>query len=119
MATKDIVEAYMAAWNETDEAKRRDLLDQCWNDSGAYTDPMADISGRDALFALISQFQTQMPGAAIGMTSGIDQHHDRVRFGWKLTGAAQAIEGIDVGQIAADGRLASIIGFWGINPPPA
>jgi hypothetical protein len=117
MATKDIIEAYMAAWNETDEGKRGALIDQCWNESGTYIDPVADVGGREGLAALIAQFQSQMPGGAIVATSGIDQHHDRVRFGWKLTGAPQPIEGIDVGQIAADGRLASIIGFWGVNPP--
>ncbi len=119
MDTKSTVEAYISAWNEEDEAKRRELLDQCWDESATYTDPTSDISGRDALFGLISQFQTQMPGAAIAVTSGIDQHHDRIRFCWKLTGAAQAIEGIDVGQVSPDGRLKSIVGFWGMNPPAA
>lgn len=119
MATNEIVEAYMAAWNETDEAKRRGHIDACWNEAGTYTDPVADVAGREALDGIIAQFQSQMPGASITLTSGIDQHHDRIRFGWKLVGGPRAIEGIDVGVIAPDGLLASITGFWGINPPPA
>jgi hypothetical protein len=119
MDTKQVVTDYIAAWNESDESKRRQLLESCWSDAGAYVDPVSDVSGRDGLFATISGFQAQMPGASIVITSGIDQHHDRIRFGWKLEGAAQAIEGIDVGQLAPDGRLASILGFWGVNPPPA
>jgi hypothetical protein len=118
MAANEIVETYMAAWNETDEAKRRGLIDTCWNEAGTYTDPLADVTGREALAATIAGFHAQMPGATIDLTTGIDQHHDRIRFGWKLVGGPQEIEGIDVGVIAADGRLASITGFWGVNPPP-
>jgi SnoaL-like domain len=119
MATKDTIEAYMAAWNETDEAKIRQLLDKCWADSGTYTDPISDVAGRDGLFAAITGFHAQMPGATIAMTSGLDEHHGRVRFGWKVEGSPQEIAGIDVGVLTADGKLQSITGFWGANPPAA
>lgn len=119
MATKETVEAYLAAWNETDESRRRALIDQCWAESGTYTDPMSDVSGRDGLNSLIAQFQQQMPGATIAFTSGVDEHHGRIRFGWKLEGGPQAMEGIDVGLLSSDGRLQSIVGFWGANPPAA
>jgi hypothetical protein len=116
MATKDTVDAYMAAWNERDEAKRRQLIDNCWAEAGTYTDPMSDVAGREQLAALIGQFHQQMPGAGIALTSAIDEHHGRIRFGWKVTDAPTPMEGIDVGRLAGDGRLESIIGFWGANP---
>ena len=47
MATKEVVEAYGAAWNEVDQAARRRLLEQAWADDGTYTDPQSDISGRE------------------------------------------------------------------------
>ncbi len=116
--TNEIVQAYVAAWNEGDEAKRRASLDRAWADDGRYTDPMADAPGRDALVALISQFQQQMPGASLAATSGTDLHHGRLRFGWKLTApdGSTAMEGIDIGQLAEDGRLKSITGFFGPLP---
>lgn len=117
MATKDTVEAYIAAWNETDADKRRALIDQCWADTATYTDPMADVSGRDALNTLIEGFHAQMPGATIALATNTDEHHGRIRFGWKLEGGPQALEGIDVGIINGDGKLESIVGFWGANPP--
>lgn len=116
MATKDTVEAYLAAWNEQDEGKRRQLIDKCWADKGTYTDPMSDVAGRDQLLALIGQFHQQMPGAGIAITSGIDEHHGRIRFGWEVTNGPQPMQGIDVGQLSGDGKLASIVGFWGANP---
>ena len=113
--TNEIVHAYMAAWNEQDEGKRRQLLEKAWAEDGRYTDPMSDAAGREALVALISQFHKQMPGAGILPTSGIDEHHGRLRFAWKMTAAdgSTGMEGIDVGQLAEDGRLQSIVGFFG------
>jgi hypothetical protein len=116
LATKDTVNDYLAAWNESDEAKRRQLIDKCWADSGTYTDPMSDIKGKDALAATIGGFQKQMPGATIELTSGIDEHHGRIRFGWKVVNGPQPMEGIDVGRLSGDGRLESIVGFWGASP---
>ncbi len=117
--TNEIVHAYMAAWNEKDEGKRRQLLEKAWADDGRYTDPMSDAAGREALVALISQFHKQMPGAGILPTSGIDGHHGRLRFAWKMTApdGSTGMEGIDIGRLSEDGRLQSIVGFFG--PPPA
>ncbi len=116
----EILDAYFKAWNEPDEGKRKAFLDKCWSDSGTYTDPLADVTGREALSQVIAQFHTQMPGASIVAASGLDQHHDRLRFAWKLRmeDGSNRIEGIDVAQMAEDGRLRSIVGFWG-EPPPA
>ena len=117
MATKETIEAYMAAWNEPDEAKVRELLEKCWADGGTYTDPVSDVKGRDGLLGAIKGFHAQMPGAGIVATSAFDEHHGRIRFGWKVTGAPQEMAGIDVATLASDGRLQSIVGFWGANPP--
>jgi hypothetical protein len=121
VSTKQIIDTYIAAWNETDEAKRVALIEECWDAGATYTDPTADVSGREALAGLIAGFQQQMPGASIAVASGIDEHHGRIRFGWRLLAddGSTRMEGIDVGQLAPDGRLESIVGFWGATPPAA
>lgn len=118
MATKETVEAYMAAWNEEDEGKRRELLAKAWADGATYTDPMAHAAGVDEVVALVAQFQQQMPGATIVQTSAIDEHHGRLRFGWAMKGpdGGTRMEGIDVGELAEDGRIRSIVGFFGPMP---
>lgn len=118
MSVQETIDTYIAAWNEEDETKRADLIRKCWAETGTYVDPMADVYGRDALSELIAGFHKQMPGARIAVTTGIDQHHNELRFGWTLEGG-QNIEGIDVGRLDGDGKLSSIVGFWGVNPPPA
>lgn len=121
MTPSDVMTAYMDAWNETDSGKRTELLQRCWSDAGRYTDPMADVQGREALSEVIDGFHKQMPGASIITSTALDQHHNRVRFGWKLLmpDGSERMEGIDIAVLADDGRLESITGFWGVNPPPA
>ena len=119
MTTQQIAEAYGAAWNETNESKRRALLEQSWADGGVYTDPQSHVEGREALLALIAGFQQQAPGARIVATSGVDSHHGKLRFTWKMAGAdgTTIIEGIDFGELAPDGRIQRIVGFFGPPPP--
>ena len=38
---QEIVERYLAAWNETDASRRRKLVDELWAEDGSYTDPLA------------------------------------------------------------------------------
>jgi hypothetical protein len=114
--TEEIVAAYMAAWNETDEARRRGLLETAWAEGGTYTDPQSDVAGREALAALIGNMHGQMPGARIDLASKVEVHHDKLRFNWKFVAGATVIEGVDYGELAADGRLSKIVGFWG-SPP--
>lgn len=119
--TTEVVAAYMAAWNEPDAGKRMALLEQSWADDGVYIDPLADVKGRDGLSDTIAGFHAQQPGASIAIASGIDQHHNQIRFRWDFIGAdgKVAVAGIDVGEIAPDGRLARITGFWADPPPKA
>ncbi|MEX2226371.1 MAG: nuclear transport factor 2 family protein [Dehalococcoidia bacterium] len=117
----ETVAAYIAAWSETDDAKRRALIEQAWAEDGLYVDPAAEGRGRDALAQIIAGFHAQAPGGRIDVASGIDQHHNQVRFAWNFVQAdgKTAIEGIDVGELAEDGRLARIVGFWGAPPAKA
>ena len=69
MTTQDVLDAYGEAWNEQEEAKRRQLLETCWADDGTFTDPQSDIAGREALVAHIAEFHAQFAGAEIVPTS--------------------------------------------------
>jgi hypothetical protein len=115
----EIVTAYGASWNEPDEAARRKLLEQAWADDGVYCDPTATVTGRDALVSHIAGFHQRIPGARIDLASGVDEHDGWLRFAWTMLGpdGATVMEGFDVGQLAADGRLRRIVGFFGPFPP--
>lgn len=114
----EVLQAYGAAWSEQDDATRGGLLNEAWSDAGTYQDPTADVVGRDAMCAHIGDLLQKMPGARLSLTSGIDEHHGKLRFTWKLVGADGnlIVEGIDFGEVGEDGRLTKIVGFFGPIP---
>jgi hypothetical protein len=117
-AIADMVTRYMAAWNEPDTTTRDALLAQCWSDSGSYVDPKVSLAGREALSRHIATVQAARPGARLEFMSGIDVHHNVVRFLWRLVRAdgSRGDTSIDFGEVGPDGRLVRIIGFFGAPP---
>ena len=114
MSASEIVNVYVAAWNEPDEGKRRQLLERAWTDEGTYTDPQSSAAGRDALVALIGAFRQRFQGARTELRSTVDEHHGLLRFAWSIVGpGGPVMEGMDFGELAEDGRLRRIVGFFG------
>ncbi len=116
METNDLVElidTYLATWNEPDATQRAALLAQCWAVDGAYTDPQSDVVGRDALSTVIGGFHGSSPDSRFTLDGPIDHHHDHIRFYWTLhLGAGPQIRGMDYGRVDHDNRLTRIIGFF-------
>ena len=110
---QEIVEKYLAAWNETDPAKRRSLVDSVWAEDGRYTDPLGDARGRAEIDGLIGAVQQQFPGFVFTLGGTVDAHHEQARFSWHL-GPADAAEpvviGFDVAVLDGD-RIGSVYGF--------
>jgi hypothetical protein len=110
---QDLAERYIAAWNETDPAARRALVDATWSEIGSYTDPLVAAEGRDAIDATLAAVQTQFPGLVFRLGGPVDAHHDIARFTWELGPAdgEALVVGFDVLVADADGRIAQVLGF--------
>ena len=109
----DLNERYLACWNETDAAARRNLIEELWTEQASYTDPLADVRGRDAIDATIAAVQAQFPGFVFTAGAPVDAHHNQARFGWGLgpEGAEPVIEGFDVVVLDDRGRIETVLGF--------
>ena len=120
MDVTQIIDTYLAIWNERDSAARRVLIGTTWMPDGLYLDPMLRGEGHDGIDAAIGGAQPLFPGLNFRRTSEVDVHNDRLRFTWELgaEGEPPAMAGLDIGQIV-DGRLSSIIGFFDIWPTSA
>lgn len=114
MPTPDnVMRAYVDLWNATDEGERRRLAEEVLTEDAALIYPTIEAHGRADIVAALGRFQEQMPGARFEETSGVEQHHGRLRASWRLFGAdgTARLDGEDVGELAEDGRLRRVIGF--------
>ncbi|MBR0857605.1 nuclear transport factor 2 family protein [Bradyrhizobium liaoningense] len=122
VGVNDIVVRYPAAWNEQDAKRRRDLIAATWTEDGTYVDRVRDGRGHDAIDGMIAKAQGQFPGYRLNLASGVEVHHDYVRFSWVAGATVDAplyIKGTDFAVIADDGRFKSVVGFVDAAPAPA
>lgn len=118
--TAQLVERYLAIWNETDSVARKALIASTWTEDAVYTDPMADVSGHDGIDGLVAAVQSQFPGLIFRRLGEVDAHHDYMRFAWEAgpADAGAVIAGTDVAGIS-DGRLRRVVGFLDLTPEMA
>ena len=110
----DLIDRYIATWNETDVGRRRDLIARTWSEGGHYLDPMLQSEGRDGIDAMIAAVQERYPGHRFRRTGEVESHHDRVRFTWDLASeeGEAVVKGTDFGVVGANDRLQAITGFF-------
>ncbi|GAA2588265.1 nuclear transport factor 2 family protein [Actinomadura fulvescens] len=109
----DLVERYLAAWNETDAAARRALLAEVFAADAEYTDPLVSVRGVDGLDATIAAVQGQFGGLVFSPGGPADAHHNLARFTWHLgpEGGEPVVIGFDVAVIGDDGLISNVHGF--------
>ncbi|MGZ4683931.1 MAG: nuclear transport factor 2 family protein [Acidimicrobiales bacterium] len=112
------VDTYLAAYNETDAATRQTLLEQAFAADGRLVDPPLVGVGREGISEMMGVVHQQFPGHTFRRSSGIDEHHDHVRYGWELLDpdGNVALAGMDVGLLDDGGRLVHVAGFFGPLP---
>ena len=115
----ETVMGYISAWNETNAARRRDMIAETWTEDAHYLDAHRDSTGHAAIDAMIATVQERYSGYRFRLSSGIEAHHDRVRFSWTAGGTEAAplyFGGTDFATLAPDGRLRAVTGFTDAAP---
>ncbi len=111
-ATK-IADRYIAAWNESDPARRRALVAALWTEDATYVDPMMRGEGHNGVESLIGDVQAKFPDYRFALSGRPDGYGDRLRFCWDLgpEGGEAVVRGTDFALLAEDGRLRAVTGF--------
>jgi hypothetical protein len=112
---------YLAAWNERDPKRRRELVAATWTEDGSYIDAHRHGSGHNAIDAMLAATQTQFPTYRLNLVSGIEAHNNFVRFSWAAGGTKDAplyIGGTDFATLGSDGRMKIVAGFTDAAPAP-
>ena len=113
-AATDLIDRYIAIWNETDGKRRRDLIARTWTESASYLDPLMEGEGHAGIDAMVRGVQERFPDHRFRRIGEVDVHHDRVRFAWELapTSGPVLAAGVDFGVIEPlDDRLNAVVGF--------
>ncbi len=112
------IDTYLEAYGEADPTKRITLVRQVWAADGVLQDPPMEGAGHDGIAALTDVLHAHFAGHTFRRTSAVDAHHGMARYRWELVGpdGAVALAGMDVAELAPDGKLAKVTGFFGDVP---
>lgn len=123
MATaSNMVNRYLAAWNERDATRRQHRVADAWAVDGSYRDPLMRSSGHGEITDMIGAAQRQFPDLRFELSTEPDAYGENVRFSWKLVptgGGATVAAGTDFATVADDGRLRTVTGFIDLMPTSA
>ncbi len=109
---KDLVDRYIAIWNDTDAASRRALIARTWTEDARYLDPLMAGEGHVGIDGMIAAVQQRFPDFRFSLLGSPDAHADRLRFSWALgpQGGEAIVKGTDFAVIK-DGKLQAVTGF--------
>jgi hypothetical protein len=115
-----IAHRYITLWNETNAARRQDLLANLWTEDGTYIDPLMQGNGHSQIDALISAVHQRFPDFRFSLNGQPDGYGNQVRFSWQLgpEGADGPIKGTDFATLD-NGRLTHVVGFLDQVPASA
>ena len=116
-----VIEAYDKAWNASGVDERRRHLEAALTDDCVMLEPRGRFAGRQAILDRISGFSDRFPGARVAITTGVDEHNGVARYGWTILDreGTLLLDGMDVVERAADGRLRKVVMFFGPLEPHA
>src|SRR5919199_1200038 len=101
----DLIDRYIAMWNETDAERRRDLIARTWTEDASYVDPAMQGEGPAGIETMVRGVQERFPGHRFRRTGDVSSVRDRIRFSWELApkDGPALVAGTDFGIVAADG----------------
>ncbi len=105
---------YFAAWSEARADERLRLLERCCAADFAFMDPYARITGLAALNGHVANAQQLMPGHTLEPNGEIRICHGHAVIPWRAKSREGHViaSGQNFTELAPDGRLAKVVGFW-------
>ena len=113
-----LIDAHLAAYADPDATRRAATVQRIWADGGRLIDPPLAAAGHAGIVDQAGLLLGQFPGHRFVRASGIDHHHGVARYAWQLVSpeGAVVLEGLDIAQVNAAGRLQQVTGFFGPLP---
>lgn len=111
----DLIDTYFRVWSEADGAARRSELGRIAIEAFTLRDRFSTTAGLDDLDAHLAAFRVHMPGVTIRRAGDVRHCQGTVLADWVAEASDGSLKarGTNVFGLTADGRLASVVGFWG------
>lgn len=108
----NLVDLYIAIWNETDAARRVRLIAEIWTTDATYRDPLMAGEGHAGISQLVAAVHERFPAFRFSRIGTPDFHGEHLRFSWALglDGEEAMIKGTDF-AVLEQGRLRNVTGF--------
>ena len=119
----NLVDRYVAVWNEPDAERRHAGIAALWGENGGYRTQSIAAHGHDAIVTHIAEVYEEFVrtgGFVFRATHAADGYHDAVRVRWEMipaVGGASAGGGFDLLILDGDGRIQCDYQF--LDPPPS
>lgn len=109
-----LVDRYFTLWSEADPAVRRHGLRATVTDDVEFRDAFGCTSGRDELGDQIAAALMHMPGLRLVRSGEVRQCQGTAIVDWTAQGpdGQPRGAGTSVFDLAPDGRIARVVGFW-------
>jgi hypothetical protein len=113
---KPTVDRFIAAWSETDDDVRRDLLAMSWAEDGKFYDGHVRIEGRSALNAHIADLLREGPERRLESRGWIEGLGGRAGFRWVLRSPNDvSAHGYAFAEVDETGRMTHVVSFHDSN----
>lgn len=108
-----VIDRYLAAWNENDPTKREKILSEVAAPSIRYADAFGLTQGVDELAAHIAAARQHFAAVELERRGEVRQAHGTAIAEWVAVtpGGETAMAGTNVFELAADGRIARVVGI--------
>ena len=109
------VDAWFGVWSETSEEGRRGTLARIATSEVSFRDRFSLLEGREDLVLHIGATQRFMPGLQLRRQGDVRHCQGTLLVDWVAVGTDgnQRGAGTNVFVLQADGKVASVTGFWG------
>jgi hypothetical protein len=86
MAIEELLEEYIATWNETDPAERRRRIVRYWHENAWYANALQEYEGHDGIASAMQRnFDKWVANGYRFRSAGTAaSHHDTARFAWQM-----------------------------------
>ena len=104
-------QAYVAVWNEPDDARRRAIIAQLWHPDARHLARTLEAVGHAGVEKRVADAYEKWvreKGNVFRLRDGVDGHHGVVKLRWDMlpaAGGAVISIGLDVLVLDADGRI--------------